>query len=251
MAITSTCPHCGAQQPVADDAVGKTIHCKQCDRPFEVVSPASATSPSENASAVPPRQEEDPAHEESPESSSESTSAAPESPSTKDEDSPGETAPSSEQREPALGETARERASKLWADAQPGLRKAGESLLPLVRRGMAGVVTVAQFYGRGWRDLSAHSRESAAAPEGSRHAEIRLSVEDDYEHATWNRTCWEVRLPDQCVECGRPTEEDWTEEVRTIPNLTWQPWAPLAGLGVALPQAWLGGKPPNPPALVW
>ncbi|MFH1266114.1 MAG: hypothetical protein ABIK89_10330, partial [Planctomycetota bacterium] len=63
--MTSTCPHCGAQQPVADDAAGKEINCKQCDRPFEVASPAS------------------------------------------------------DEREPALGESARERASEFWAHAQP------------------------------------------------------------------------------------------------------------------------------------
>ena len=213
MAITSTCPHCGARQPVPDDSVGKTVSCQECNRPFDVLWQAATSPPSEST---------DVAAESTPFTQSRDDEPAPEA------------SPSSDQKNAATGGSARERFDEVWAHARPWLQKAGQVLMRLVRRGLAGAATVAQFYGRNWRDLWEQARESSSAPEDSEQAEIRLSAHEDYENATWNGTRWDVRLPEQCVVCGEPTEGDRTEQVRSVPNLTWQLWAPFAGLGVGI-----------------
>jgi hypothetical protein len=49
MPIRTSCPRCQTTYTLADDRAGKTVRCRQCDRPFVVESPAEGDADNEAA----------------------------------------------------------------------------------------------------------------------------------------------------------------------------------------------------------
>ncbi|GEM_PF-3340653 len=83
-----------------------------------------------------------------------------------------------------------------------------------------------------WQRFLEHTPHKHVSPD--RHREIRLSAQESYETAQKIEGGWEIRLPNCCVMCGAKTDADEQSETRTVPDVAWPFWAPLAGLGAGV-----------------